>query len=167
MSETLHEPNNDRFYRNPRAWWKAKQAFGPRTALVEAMEGLERLQAAQGGGCVRFMMTTAINLYLESMGVRTGDKMAERNVRLLGASAISQVGATREGWLAPIIRAKLGGDTKAEALVNACESDPELAPIIAQLGVLDSAAPQARERQQTPSSYRFSDYLNNKPGGAA
>jgi hypothetical protein len=71
MSNSFHDPDNDRSCRSPQAWQKTKLAFGwkPKihrkrsSSLVNALLDLEE-HARNNGGCVRLMLELAIRNYL-------------------------------------------------------------------------------------------------------
>jgi len=69
----MTDPDNDQFYRRPRAWLRAKQAFGVRPGTGKATdEGGDpgRAMAALedycriSGGCVRTALAVAVRAYL-------------------------------------------------------------------------------------------------------
>ena len=69
MPNTLYSVDNDPSFRNPQAWRKTKLAFGWKPGkktsshLVGALLDLEQ-HARDNGGCVRFMLESAIRHYL-------------------------------------------------------------------------------------------------------
>jgi hypothetical protein len=72
MSNTFHEPDNDRSCRSPHAWHKTKLAFGWKpgmsrkgsSCLVNALLDLED-HARKSGGSVRVLLELAIRNYLK------------------------------------------------------------------------------------------------------